>query len=532
MDETAFGRYRLLGSLGEGGMGQVFRAYDTSTDREVALKVLAPHVAQDATFEQRFRREAHVAARLNDPHVVPIHGYGEIDGRLYVDMRLIAGRDLASVLEESGAMNPVRAVGIIEQVADALDAAHAIDLVHRDIKPSNILLGRRDFVYLIDFGIAQDVNATRLTRTGAAIGTFAYMAPERLDTGETGPSSDIYSLACVLYECLTGQLPFPGDSMQQQIAGHLSKTPPRPSAVTAGVSPAFDEVIAHGMAKEPGLRYPTVIALAEAARGALERVPEETPPPVAPSPGAPTQVAATQQAVPVPGPPPGQEPTSLAPAPPSPERRDEPARVREAPRAQESRPGNFVAPGILLVVVFAFGIGYAILKIMFGLNTNYNVIRLSVFFNLVLWLLLALAFGLVAGRCRGNERAVAVTASMTCAGAVLGALPWGIMLLTNGIAAFWCWLAYLTFCALIAFGVASLPPFGWWWAVSAAAAGLLNIALYVFYPAYAFGPRYFYTTLYGYHYVPMSFLISMLWLIPLFVLGIAMCRTRVANALP
>jgi serine/threonine protein kinase, bacterial len=198
VDGTSFGRYRLLGSLGEGGMGQVFRAFDTETDREVALKVLAPQVAQDATFGQRFRREAHVAARLNDPHVVPIHSYGEIDGRLYVDMRLIAGRDLGSVLEESGAMNPARTVGIIEQVADALDAAHSIDLVHRDIKPSNILLGRRDFVYLIDFGIAQDVNATRITKTGLAIGTFAYMAPERLGTGEAGRSSDIYSLACVL----------------------------------------------------------------------------------------------------------------------------------------------------------------------------------------------------------------------------------------------------------------------------------------------------------------------------------------------
>jgi serine/threonine protein kinase len=294
-DQTSFGRYRLLGSLGEGGAGQVFRAYDTATDREVALKVPAPQVAQDATFEQRFRREAHVAARLSEPHVVPIHSYGEIDGRLYVDMCLIAGRDLGSVLAESGAMNPVRAVRIIEQVAYALDAAHSIDLVHRDIKPSNILLDSRDFVYLIDFGIAQDVNATRLTTAGAAIGTFAYMAPERLDTGQAGPSSDIYSLACVLYECLTGELPFPGQSIEQQIAGHLSKPPPRPSAVTAGVPQAFDEVIARGMAKNPGQRYRTVIALAEAAREALDREPREMPPHAVPTELAPTQQAALCQ---------------------------------------------------------------------------------------------------------------------------------------------------------------------------------------------------------------------------------------------
>ena len=297
VDQASFGRYRLLGSLGEGGMGQVFRAYDTATDREVALKVLAPQAAQDPSFEQRFRREAHVAARLSEPHVVPIHNYGEIDGRLYVDMRLIAGPDLGSVLATSGALNPDRAVRIIEQVAYALDAAHAINLVHRDIKPSNILLDRRDFVYLIDFGIAHDVNATRLTKTGTAIGTFAYMAPERIDTGQAGPSSDIYSLACVLYECLTGELPFPGDGIQQQIAGHLSKPPPRTSVVKAGVPESFDGVIAKGMAKNPAERYPTAIALAEAAREALERGPRETPPHATP-----TQLAATQPA-PRPGPP-------------------------------------------------------------------------------------------------------------------------------------------------------------------------------------------------------------------------------------
>jgi serine/threonine protein kinase len=358
--EANFGPYRLLATLGQGGMGQVFRAYDTAHDREVALKVLAPHVAQDPTFEQRFRREAHVAARMSEPHVVPIHSYGEIDGQLYVDMRLIAGRDLASVLGEAGPIASARAVGIIEQVADALDAAHAIDLVHRDIKPSNILLGRRDFVYLIDFGIAQDVNATRLTRTGAAIGTFAYMAPERLDTGTAGPSSDIYSLACVLYECLTGQLPFPGDSLQQQIAGHLTKPPPRPSVLTGGVSPAFDEVIARGMAKDPGQRYPTVIALAEAAREALDRAPRQMQPPQMP-----TQMAATQHASPLLRPPePGARLGPPDPGHGRPARRPEPP----APAAGDQRSArqkNFIAPGVLIMI-------YAVLAALLAIATFRN----------------------------------------------------------------------------------------------------------------------------------------------------------------
>jgi serine/threonine protein kinase len=350
--EAEFGPYRLLEMLGQGGMGQVFRAYDTAHEREVALKVLAPDVAQDASFEQRFRREAHVAARLSEPHVVPIHSYGEIDGRLYVDMRLIAGRDLASVLAESGPMDPGRAVAIIEQVADALDAAHATNLIHRDIKPSNILLGRRDFVYLIDFGIAQTVNSTRLTRTGSAIGTFAYMAPERLGTGDVGPSSDIYSLACVLYECLAGQLPFLGDSLEQQIAGHLAKPPPRPSAVNAGVPAAFDEVVARGMAKDPAQRYSTVTALAEGAREALRHGPAEVPPHRLPTQFADTQVATTRR---VPGrgpswPPPGpgypQAPMQRGP-PPGPD----PARFAAISSDQQSQePKGFVAPGVLIII--------------------------------------------------------------------------------------------------------------------------------------------------------------------------------------
>lgn len=266
MEGTPFGRYRLISLLGRGGMGEVWRAYDTVTDRLVALKVLPAHFAADRTFQQRFRREAHAAARLNNPHVVPIHTYGEIDGRLFVDMRLIEGRDLATVLA-SAAMSPSRAVHIVEQVAQAVYAAHKIGLVHRDIKPSNILLDEHDFAYLIDFGIARVVGETGLTGTDAVVGTLRYMAPERFRVGQADARSDIYALACVLYECLTGGSPFPGDSIEQQVAGHLSTPPPRPS--DSGAPPAFDAVIATGMAKDPGQRYATPVDMARAARDAI-----------------------------------------------------------------------------------------------------------------------------------------------------------------------------------------------------------------------------------------------------------------------
>jgi serine/threonine protein kinase len=161
-------------------------------------------------------------------------------------------------------------VTIVDQVASALEAAHRSGLVHRDVKPSNILVGHRDFAYLIDFGIARAVNEAAITRTGHAIGTFQYMAPERLSTsGEPDHRVDVYALACVLYESLTAQRPFPGDSMELQIVGHLNTSPPRPSQVNPRVPTAFDAVVATGMAKAPANRYQSVLDLADAARAAL-----------------------------------------------------------------------------------------------------------------------------------------------------------------------------------------------------------------------------------------------------------------------
>ncbi len=273
MDEVVFGRYRLLSVIGEGGMGTVYRAHDTIIDRHVAVKVLPAELATQPGYEQRFRREAHTAAKLTEPHIIPIHDTGEIDGQLYLVMPIIKGVDVHELLDREGPMNPQRAVHIIEQLAGALDAAHAAGLVHRDIKPSNALVTERDFVYLIDFGIAHDPSATRLTSTGMIVGTLAYMAPERFTAGVADARSDVYALTCVLHECLTGVQPFPGDSTERQIAGHLSLDPPHPCRLRPGIPAGFDEVIAGGMAKNPDQRYQSAHELATAARHALTGTP-------------------------------------------------------------------------------------------------------------------------------------------------------------------------------------------------------------------------------------------------------------------
>lgn len=269
MDATPFGHYQLQELIGRGGMGEVYRAYDTKTDRVVAVKVLPPQLAQDAVFQQRFRRESQAAAGVNDPHVVPIHGYGEIDGRLYLDMRLIEGRTLGALLAETEKpLEPDFAVQIVEQVASALDAAHQLGLIHRDVKPSNILLTKANFAYLIDFGLARTAGESGMTTAGSTLGTLAYMAPERFDGGFADARADTYALTCVLYECLTGARPYPADSLEQQIAGHMVSPAPKPSESNPRLA-AFDEVIAKGMAKKPEKRYQTGAELAAAARRAL-----------------------------------------------------------------------------------------------------------------------------------------------------------------------------------------------------------------------------------------------------------------------
>ncbi|MGY1616683.1 serine/threonine-protein kinase [Geodermatophilus sp. SYSU D00691] len=326
MEFERFGPYRLEGLIGRGGMGEVYRAYDTEHDRVVALKVLAEHLATDRDYRERFRREAHAAARLSEPHVVPIHRFGEIDGRLFLDMRLVQGRDLAAAIAADGPLSPRQAVAVIGQVAHALDAAHGAGLVHRDVKPSNVLVCATDeqsepddaFVYLVDFGIARSVmdnEGPSLTRVGSAVGSFDYMAPERFLERPLDARSDVYSLACVLFEALTGRRPFPGTDLAPLMWAHINTPPPSVSAVRPEVPAALDEVVQKGLAKAPEDRWPSAGALAAAARRALVsagvRPATDAPPPVrGTSPGDPVgpRTIGMTGATAVPPTPPGTDP--------------------------------------------------------------------------------------------------------------------------------------------------------------------------------------------------------------------------------
>ena len=280
---TQFGPYELQSLIGVGGMGEVYRAYDTGRERLVAIKLLRTEVAADQSFQERFRRESRVAARLQEPHVIPVHDFGDIDGVLYIDMRLVEGASLKDDLLAKGALPPTRAVSIISQVAAALDAAHGNGLVHRDIKPENVLLTPDDFAYLVDFGIAHGGGEANVTSTGLVIGSCAYMAPERFSGGRGGPAADVYSLTCLLYECLTGRAPFEAGDVRQMMGAHMFSPPPRPSIMRRGISRAYDDVVAKGMAKKPTDRYTTAGELAKAAAEASADS-SPVPAPVPPSP--------------------------------------------------------------------------------------------------------------------------------------------------------------------------------------------------------------------------------------------------------
>jgi WD40 repeat protein/serine/threonine protein kinase len=275
MSDTAtelFGPYRIGELLGRGGMGEVHRAFDTEHERHVALKRL-PATA-GAEFRARFRREARLVAALSEPHVIPIHAHGEIDGRLYLDMALIDGPDLKRVLAD-GPLPLARAVEILGQVATALDAAHTAGVLHRDVKPANILLDRDGKAYLADFGIARSLadDVTKLTNTGDYIGTLDYMAPERLTRGDVDAASDVYSLACVLFQCLTGRVPFPAPDSVGKLSAQLNDPPPAPSLFDRRIPAAMDLVVRTGMEKDPQRRYPSAGELMAAAAAVTSEAP-------------------------------------------------------------------------------------------------------------------------------------------------------------------------------------------------------------------------------------------------------------------
>ncbi|WP_018332173.1 serine/threonine-protein kinase [Actinomycetospora chiangmaiensis] len=312
---TRFGQYEVGELIGQGGMGEVHRAYDTRRNRDVALKLLPESTSKDPIYQRRFRQESDAVARLREPHVVPIHDYGEIDGRLYIDMRLVDGQCLARLIADEGPLEPERAVALIGQVAEALDAAHAEGLVHRDVKPSNILVTPTGFAYVVDFGLAHAAGHTRswATVSGATLGTLDYMAPERFENKEIDARTDVYALACVLFECLTAAKPFPGADLPSQMYAHVYLSPRPPSEVVPSVPAALDEVVVRGMAKDPARRFESAGDLARAAREALADAPELASTPVGVGAGESGAVAtATAPAAPAPAAP--AAPAAAAPA--------------------------------------------------------------------------------------------------------------------------------------------------------------------------------------------------------------------------
>ena len=263
--------YRVGRMIGRGGMGAVFEATQLSLDRIVALKVISQEYGDDPVFRERFRREGVMQAALDHPHIVPIHEAGEADGHLYLAMRLIRGGNLLTLLA-GGAADPRRTLNILAQAAEALDAAHAsgpAGLVHRDVKPQNILVDSGDYAYLADFGLAKAPGEQRLTRTGQRLGTLDYIAPEQIRGEEPGASADIYALGAVLYECLTGAVPFPRDTDAAVLYAHLADAVPAVRERNAQLPEAIDAVLQRAMAKDPADRYRTASALIEDAQHAV-----------------------------------------------------------------------------------------------------------------------------------------------------------------------------------------------------------------------------------------------------------------------
>lgn len=270
---TELDGFVIEGVAGRGGMGVVYRARQRRPERIVALKVIAAGLADDSQFAARFRRESSIAAQIEHPNVIPVHAVGEADGVLYIAMRFVVGTDLRTLLAQERRLEPRRAARIADQVAQALDAAHVDGLVHRDVKPANILIstaGGREHVYLSDFGVSRRIEGSQaLTDSGAFVGTVDYVSPEQARGGRVDARSDVYSLGCVLFEALTGTVPFPLDSDLAKLYAHDSKPPPSVLERAPDVPAAFEPVLLRAMAKSADDRYLSAGDLGRAASAAV-----------------------------------------------------------------------------------------------------------------------------------------------------------------------------------------------------------------------------------------------------------------------
>jgi class 3 adenylate cyclase/ABC-type transport system substrate-binding protein/tRNA A-37 threonylcarbamoyl transferase component Bud32/streptogramin lyase len=271
--------YRVERLIGAGATGAVYLARDETLDRPVAIKLLAPELARDVRFQERFLRESRAAARIEHPGIVPIYAAGEADGRLFIAMRYVAGGDLTSVIEREGRMGAAQALALLAQVASGLDAAHEAGLVHRDVKPGNILI-ESDHAWLADFGLAKHAaTVNSLSRDTTFAGTVHYIAPEQIQGGEVDGRADVYALGCVLFECLTGRSPYERDNDLAVVFAHLRDPAPSVSALRDDIPEALDRVIERALAKNPDQRYETCNELIADARTALSGGDVVVPPP-------------------------------------------------------------------------------------------------------------------------------------------------------------------------------------------------------------------------------------------------------------
>jgi serine/threonine protein kinase len=262
--------YRIDRLIGEGGMGTVYEATQLSLDRHVALKLLSTDLSVDSGFRERFRHEARIQGALDHPNIVTVHEAGESDYGLFIAMELIRGATLKDLIV-GRELDAGRTFRILAQVAEALDSAHDAGLIHRDIKPHNILVraGRRDHAYLADFGVTKVRGGTNLTKTGHFVGTVDYMAPEQIRGEPATRETDIYALGTVLFECLSGAVPFPKDSDVAVMYAHLADPPPRLTEDRPELPPELDAVISTAMAKNPQERYSSAVKMLEAFEQAL-----------------------------------------------------------------------------------------------------------------------------------------------------------------------------------------------------------------------------------------------------------------------
>jgi serine/threonine-protein kinase len=267
--------YRIDCEIGRGGMAVVYRARDLRLDRTVALKLLAPELARNDTFRQRFTHESRVAAAIDHPHIVPVYEAGETEGVLYIAMRYVPGQDLRRLLDREGPLPVATALRIATQVASALDAAHDHGLVHRDVKPGNILVAegtdidRPEHVYLTDFGLTKkSLSLSGFTTVGQIVGTLDYVAPEQISGTPVDGRCDVYGFGCVVYETLSGRPPFQRDDDMALLWAHQYQQPPPLTDTRPDLDPAVDDVFAKALAKSPDDRYGSCLAFVAALRAA------------------------------------------------------------------------------------------------------------------------------------------------------------------------------------------------------------------------------------------------------------------------